>query len=56
MIILKTKIVLLELSVTDMEIFMAISKVISGRKTGARWVRETLNKGYLGSFCHIRTR
>lgn len=34
MIILKTKIVLLERSVTDMEIFMAISKVISGRKTG----------------------
>ena len=36
MIILKTKIVLCELSVADMEIFMAISKVISG----AEWVHN----------------
>ena len=43
MIILKTKIVLLELSVTDMEIFMAISKVISGAKR----VRDGCVKSYI---------
>ena len=28
---------------------------IFGCKTGAWWVREAIHKGYLGSFCRIRT-